>query len=115
MNGKLPGRVLALRVGPEPEGAGWMAEDPAVPGEMETDSSGPRPGPRLILARSAPKTIEGVDYYCRAVCGQILRHGGLCKGLCARRRRMMEAVSDAAIRQDTHDRILKIRKKRRAR
>lgn len=115
MNGKLPGRVRALRVDPEPEGAGRMAEDPAVPGEMETDPSGPRPGPRLILARSAPKTIEGVDYYCRAVCGQILRHGGLCKWLCARRRRMMEAVSDAAIRQDTHDRILKIRKKRRAR
>lgn len=115
MNGKLPGRVRALRVDPEPEGAGRMAEDPAVPGEMETDLSGPRPGSRLILARSAPKTIEGVDYYCRAVCGQILRHGGLCKGLCARRRRMMEAVSDAAIRQDIHDRVLKIRKKRRAR
>ena len=60
MNGKLPDCVRALRVDPEPEGIGRMAEDPAVPGEMETDPSGPRPRPRLILARSAPKTIEGV-------------------------------------------------------
>lgn len=115
MDGKLPGSVRALRVDPEPEGIGRMAEDHAVPGEVEAASAGPRSGPRLVLARSAPKTIEGVDYYCRAVCRQILRHGGLCKGLCARRRRMMESVSDAAIRQDTHDRILKLRKKRRAR
>lgn len=68
-----------------------------------------------LMIRENPGSWEALEYYCGHVCGLINRQHGVCKALCAKRRRMALHVEQAAAEKSRRDRIAKKRKKQRKR
>lgn len=48
------------------------------------------------MGRENPGSWEALEYYCGHVCGLINRQHGVCKALCAKRRRMALHVEQVA-------------------
>ena len=61
------------------------------------------------MGRENPGSWEALEYYCGHVCGLINRQHGVCKALCAKRRRMALHVEQAAAAARTNARVFKKR------